>query len=127
MPLPPPPCRLGGAGLGRGARGGTGLWGAVGGEQPRAAAWPVTPRPPNPSHAPAHPNHAPYPQAVPDAQSAAPFFDALAAKPYAGSVILAPHLYPPSISKQDTRWRGGRARRPLVVVVVGALPRGLLP
>jgi hypothetical protein len=33
-------------------------------------------------------------------QSAAPFFDAVLSKPYKDRVVLAPHIYPPSISLQ---------------------------
>ena len=36
-------------------------------------------------------------------QSAAPFFDTVISKTYANRVVLAPHIYPPSVSRQDQR------------------------
>ena len=36
-------------------------------------------------------------------QSAAPFFDAVATKSYADRVVLAPHIYPPSVSRQEQK------------------------
>jgi hypothetical protein len=35
-------------------------------------------------------------------ESAAPFFEALLAKPYAGRTVLGPHIYPPSVSLQTS-------------------------
>ena len=34
-------------------------------------------------------------------QSAAPFFETVLTKPYKDRVVLAPHIYPPSISLQS--------------------------